>query len=318
MKTKVKHAVEIILTAVLTVFLALKVGVLLDPEWSGDGFDVVNAFHSLEDNSLDVIVYGSSHAWKGCDTRVMREKYNLAAYNYGCNWQAINTSLLFLEDSLRTQSPKVVCVETYHVNFVIQDVQLDGQIYYTKAISDFPGKREFLKKVFGKHVGRYVTYVFPLMMFHENWKNMYSENWRNPGYERFVTSTGFCESGFGQPYKKESFKTFGKAPINEEAIEILNRIVKVCAEKDIKLIFFTCPFIGENYYSCALEEYAKKNGCMYVDLFQHMDEMQFDPETDMNDGAHLCNSGAAKVADYLGGFILQNYGELFGSQPQDV
>ena len=74
-------------------------GALLDPPNTILGFEVIEAFHSLEDNSLDVIVYGSSHAWRGCDTRVMKDKYSIAAYNYGCNWQKMNTIELFLKDS---------------------------------------------------------------------------------------------------------------------------------------------------------------------------------------------------------------------------
>ena len=314
MKTKVKYAVTTLMTVILTVFLAQKAGVLLDPEWSGDGLDVIHAFHSLEDNSLDVIVYGSSHAWKGCDTRVMREKYNLAAYNYAANWQALNTTLLFLEDSLRTQSPKVACVETYFVNYVLQDEQMEGQVYYTREISTFSGKIEYLKQVFRSHVGRYVTYVFPLMMFHENWKTLNAENWLNQGYERFVTTTGFAESDSLQAYTVPDYRTFPQYGISEEGLAILDRMVKVCAEKGVKLVLFTCPHVGENNQSDALKEYAEKNNCLYIDMFQHLDEMQFDGRTDFNDGAHLSTSGAGKVADYLGKCIMEKYGDLFTDQ----
>ena len=311
MKTKMKHAVTFLLTVVLTVFLAQKVGILMDPEWSGDGLDAVKAFHSLEDNSLDVIVYGSSHAWKGCDTRVLRDKYHMAAYNYACNWQAINTSLLFLEDSLRTQSPKVVCIETYFVDYILQDVQMEGQIYYTREISTFAGKIDYLRQVFGNHVGRYVTYVFPLMMFHENWKTLNGENWLDQGPERFVESAGYMEAGNVTPCKIPDYKTFRQGPHDEDTLKILDRIVKVCSEKGTKIIFFVCPYIEEYFYGNAMKEYAEQNGCLFVDFFQNMDETGFDPQTDMNDGFHLNKSGAGKVADYLGKCILEHYGDLF-------
>ena len=79
----------------------------------------------------------------------MYRKYGIGAYNYGCNWQYLNTTLLFLLDSLRTQTPKVVCIDTYCVGVIELDTDMDGQIYYTRAIKDFEGKREYLKQCFG-------------------------------------------------------------------------------------------------------------------------------------------------------------------------
>ena len=74
------------------------------------------------------MIYGSSRAWKGCDTTVMADEYGLSAYNYGCNWQAINTTALFLQDSLLTQTPKVVCIETGLVDDIEKNTGMDGQI----------------------------------------------------------------------------------------------------------------------------------------------------------------------------------------------
>lgn len=307
MKKTVTNIVGVILTVILTGSLIQYMGYLLDPAWSQDGFDVIEAFHSLEDNSLDVIVYGSSHAWKGCDTRVLRDKYNISAYNYGCNWQKLNTIELFLKDSLRTQSPKVVCIETYTVNTILQDTDLQGEIYYTKPMKSFAGKQEYLKQCFGNDIERYASYYFPIIMFHDNWNAITYENFLKQGYERFIDSTGFLPSNAVYQCELPDYNTFAQWDIGEDAIKTLDEIVQVCNDNDIQIVFYTCPWEGEYHYSNALAEYAEKKGCAYLDLFQYYKETGLDGNSDFADSGHLNTNGAEKVADFLGKYIVENY-----------
>ncbi len=307
MNKAITNIVGVIITAFLTFSLILYMGFLLAPAKSKDGLDVIKAFHSLEDNSLDVIVYGSSHAWKGCDTRVMRDKYSIEAYNYSCYWQKMNTTALFIKDSLRTQSPKVVCIETFHVNSVMQDSDLQGEIYYTKNMKNFDGKQDYLKQCFGNDIERYASYYFPIIMFHDNWNSITSENFSNQGYKRFIENAGFSPSNDIYQCNLPDYKNFPQLEIDESAIKTLDEIVRVCKEKNIQIIFYTCPWEGEFNYSDALAEYAAKNGCTYLDLFQYYEETGLDGNTDLNDSGHLNTSGAEKVAAFLGKYIVENY-----------
>ena len=309
MKSKaiLKNIIGCIVTLVLTISLVQFTGHILDPDESEEGFDAIEAFDLLEDNSLDVIVYGSSHAWKGCDTRVMCDKYGLKAYNYGCNWQAINTILLFLKDSLRTQSPKVICVETGLIYHVEQDVDLDGEIYYTKKMPNFDGKREYLKQCFGDDVGRYISYYVPLAMFHENWSKVNFENFWFPGPKRYVESRGYNICTGVNPFEIPDYTTMPQKDIPKDSKSVLEEIVKVCKENNINLILYTCPYAGDYPYSDALDEFAKENGCTYLNLFKYVDDMGLDAQIDMQDNMHLNETGSGKVAAFLAEYIIDNY-----------
>ncbi len=116
----------------ISVFYA---GRLLQPNFTVDAFHAIESFHSMPENSFDVIACGSSHVYKGLNVNEMTERYGFSAYNYGCNWQFLNTTTLFFEDALRTQSPKVILIETFNVDKVHEDTDLNGEIYYTKGIS---------------------------------------------------------------------------------------------------------------------------------------------------------------------------------------
>ena len=54
------------------------------------------------------------------------------------------------------------------------------------------------------------------------------------------------------------------------------------------------------------KKYAQENGCVYFNLFEYMDELGIDCETDFGDEGHLNNSGAVKVADFLGGIYSKS------------
>ena len=83
-------------------------GHLVRPTDTDDEIKAIETFHSLPENSVEVIAYGSSHAWKGLETMEMYREYGVAAYNYGCNWQNINTTALFIKDSLTKEDLDLV------------------------------------------------------------------------------------------------------------------------------------------------------------------------------------------------------------------
>lgn len=190
----VKCIVCCLITIALIVGGGAYLGYRLDPPESEYSLDAIEAFHELPENSQDVIIYGSSHAWKDVDTRVLRNRWGLAAYNYGCNWQAINTTQLFLEDSFAPQSPKVVCIETYMVHNVLKDVDMDGQIYYTRKLPNSSAKMRYLRECFGSDPERYASYYFPLIMFHDNWSTLDEDSFEDSDPRYFVENAGYNES----------------------------------------------------------------------------------------------------------------------------
>ena len=307
MKKILTGLLGVVITASLILGLSNYLGYRLDPIYTQNSIDAIDAFHELPENSLDVIVYGSSHAWKGCDAAVMKENCGVEAYNYGCNWQALNTTLLFLEDSFRTQSPRIVLIDTFRVDNIKENADLDGEIYYTRRISSFEGKRKYLRQCFGHDIGKYINYYLPLTVFHENWTQITQENFQEPDLQEWKDRRGYNASSEVKPFEIPDPAGFEQKELSERARKILDQMVEVSHENGAEVIFFTCPWAGEYCYSEAMEEYASAKDCVYLDLFQYMDEMGMDGETDLRDEGHLNDSGAAKVGTFLGDYITENY-----------
>ena len=105
-----KQIISSILSCIVTISLLIGIisglGYVLRPTNTDSAITAIRTFHDMPENSMEVIGYGSSHMWMGFDAQVMYDNYGINAYNYGCNWQHINTTGLFIKDSFRTQSPK--------------------------------------------------------------------------------------------------------------------------------------------------------------------------------------------------------------------
>lgn len=293
------RALSLILAAVLFLLALRGVGHVLEPAYIGDTYNAMDAFASLPENSNDVLVYGSSHAWKGFDTEKLW-KDGIRIFNCGSNWQAINTTELFVKTSLKTQTPKVAVIETYRVGAVLQNTPMNGEIYYTNHLPWSKEKAAYLQQCFGKDYSQYLSYFFPVIPFHANWSSLTEWSFVNPSDSRnLVASRGFYGSKAVRQVSLPDSSTFQQKTLPAASVRTLNSIVGTLKKHGTKVLFYTQPYQGEFNYHDAMTAYAAEHGCTYVDLFDHLDDLGLDGNTDFADASHVNEKGAAKVAAYL-------------------
>lgn len=306
------HTIKILLSCLLTLALILGgiygLGVLFRPFETDIAQNAIDTFHSLPENSVEVIGYGSSHIFRSLDVMEMYRNYGIGAYNYGNHWQHINTTALFLRDSLRTQSPKVVLVEVGRVNYVLEDADMDGEIYYTRHIPDFAAKDAYLKQCFGENRERYLSYRVPFVAFHENWSGVRDWSFRDgtKDYD-FMKTMGYLKLEKVKSITIGDPAEFRQEPLSPGSRAALDDMVAACREAGVELIFYTAPWQREYLYGDALKAYAEENGVVYFNMFELMEEIGIDCDTDFSDTEHMNDSGAKKAANFLGAYIKANY-----------
>lgn len=308
MKEFVKNIGAVIIVCAMIIAGVLYLGELFSPFYTTETNDTIDAFHDLEENTVEVIVYGSSHAWKGFDVMAMYEEYGIGGYNYGCNWQHINTTRLFVEDSFRTQKPKVILIETYLIGEMLMDIDMNGEVFYTREISHFDGKQRYLKQVFGDKKNRYISYYVPFVAFHSNWNNLTRQNFDKDMCKiDFKKTMGYYSSSSTMKVEMPDYTKNYQGELWQKVVDEMDAIVKLCKENDVEIIFYTAPHAYEYRFYNAMKEYAEKTGTKYINLLEYMDEMGFDPNTDFWDKGHLNSSGSKKVALFLGKYMTDNY-----------
>lgn len=308
-KRKIEYCFCFVLTVAIIIGGCHKLGFIVRPVRTDSSIAAVNAFHSLPEDSVEVIGYGSSRMWRGMNPMEMYNKYGIGAYNYGGNWQLLNTTLLYIKDSLRTQNPKVALIELGAVGSYKLDDNIDGEIYITTAIDGFDGKTQYLRECFGNDKERYLSYYMPLCAFHDNWIELSEESFDENFTARYdlASTLGFAEGDVITPIDITDYKKVSQEEIDARSIEILNEMVDVCRENDIEIIFYLAPAQKELHYTEAINRYAVEKGCAYLDLSQYIDEIGLEGSVDFADEDHLNTKGATKVADFLGKYIVDNY-----------
>ncbi|MBO7710171.1 MAG: hypothetical protein J6S83_06865 [Lachnospiraceae bacterium] len=265
----------------------------------------VKAFHALSPDSVEVMVYGSSRAMRSVDPAVMYEAYGIGAYNYGGNWQKINTTNMFLHDSLRTQSPKVALVEVKNVHRLTQDSELTGELYYTREVPFSLNKMAYLIQCFREKTERYISYLLPVFATHENWPQAFSRKKSSSTVSRVLANYGYA------PTNSVREITFGNTnqnkALSEQSVRVLDSIVEACRKEGTEVVFYVAPSSNNYAYAKAMTEYADSHGCVFFDGYMRKNEIGIIPTTDYKDLYHLNSSGARKFSLYLGQFLKERY-----------
>ena len=269
----------------------------------------VESFHSLPENSLDVIVYGSSRAWRNVNTVEMQDAYGMRAYNYGSSWQHLNTTALYIHDSYLTQTPKVAFVETSMVDRLLPEEDMEAEVLATLPIRNSVYKRAFLRQCFGNDLSLYLAYYIPFISFHSNWTGLTRTSFLDNGSPKdFIETRGYHDLSVTEDPKVLSvtlpeYSELEQYEISPASIEVLDEILYTCRSHGTQVVFFTAPYRDGYHYGEAMQSYADRNGCLYFDMFARLEEAGIDPATDFWDTGHLNYSGATKLGHYLGSKI---------------
>ena len=308
MKDKIRKIASAVVTFALICLCVWRLGYIVRPTQTDGAYAQVETFHSLPENSVEVMIYGSSHAQRGLSAMRLYDQYGIGAYNYGWNWQKSNTTHLFLKDSLDKQNPKVAVFETYYFAKPRENSEITPEVYYSRYIHNQAAKTEYLKQNFETDYEKYLYYYVPLWVFHDNWSTLTEASFE-------PLQTGNAERmnmGYAPLYKTveveiPDYHTFGQEELSETAVNEILEMIELCKSRGIEVLFYTAPWEGEYRYSDAIRDLAGFNGCAYLNFFELADEIGLDGETDFADKTHLNNSGSEKLADYIGQYIVDHY-----------
>ena len=84
----------------------------------GDGIYSVTMFYEQENNSIDVLFLGSSHAFENINTGTLWDEYGLASYIMGGSVQSLWNTYYYLEEALKTQHPKLIVLDAFSTTFI--------------------------------------------------------------------------------------------------------------------------------------------------------------------------------------------------------
>ena len=296
----------------LAVFLLMALQRLLMPKYLGkvvEGNFTGEYYRETAPHQL--LILGDCEAYENISPVTLWRNYGISSYIRGNANQLPVQSYYLLKEALETETPKVVLFsvsalqERAQTNETYNRMTLDGMRWSglkAMAVRDSKLPDEY-----------YIEYIFPLLRFHDRWKELNGDDLRFflPGSVPAVTHNGY--------YLRADIRPAGELPparrladpmLPASSVEWLDRIREICEEKNITLVLFKAPSILPVWYEewdAQIREYAFVHGLMYVNCLADSSAAGIDYSRDTYDGGmHMNVYGAEKVADHLGAFLVKN------------
>lgn len=273
----------------ILVFLTYILTLLMQPE-NGTEYADQRSYETYRifdenPNSIDVVLLGHSGLYRGISPMEMYKRYGFTSYVCASARQTPSESYQILTEVLEEQTPSVVVFET-------------DQLFYDQGVG-FGSLQELPQ----------VSKWFPLSKNHVGWKEWLPggnncDRSSTKGY-RFANKT---QAYLGDPTLTPTTEVY---KMKKGVVKTLDRVVKLCNQKGIKLMLLEVPSTIVWDYSRynAVKQYAEENNIDFIDTNQKLDEFGLDWTTDSFDGGdHLNYYGAVKLSTYIGQILQDSYG----------
>lgn len=288
-------------------------------------------------NKIDILCCGASHVSHGLDTRIADVEFGKNVFNAGTPAQQIDGTVAILEEAVsRYKIEKVFLEMDYGIitsppakyrtdstaDYIVLDFLRNPKIKlaYLKSISNSKnvihsilpiGKNKLMtlnpRKIFGKIkailTGTYFKYEYKASDSAYAGKGCVLD-------DEAVLQGSLYEAEFEEPFKPTD--------VCEENLESLNKIVKICRENGIELVFYSMPVthfylqLHQNYdeYISFLKNYAESNGFKYYDFNLCRENVLSLCDSDFSDDNHLNKLGVEKYSRAFCDFFTRKYSEL--------
>ena len=269
----------------------------------------VNGFRNLDENSLDMIVFGSSHAYCSFVPSVLSE-HGISSYVLATQQQPSYISYHYMKEALKTQKPKVIVYETFMIRSS-EYVPDDSVIY--DAANQLPlsvNKLEMLRAATkGKKAGEKLPFYLTLLKYHNRYGDLTDEDFYYDPSADSDEYSGYVYLESAKPVEAITLENPDETwAICDRDLEYLGKMAKLCEENGIKFVLAYAPYVvGDDSIGDlnAIAEYAEKNEISFYNGYKEFDSLTLDLETVFYGTNHLNYSGATKFSHAFAKYIAE-------------
>lgn len=233
-------------------------------------------------NNVDILFLGSSHAYRGFDTRIFSEN-GMKTFNLGSSSQTPVQTKVLLNRYLNKLNPKKIVFEVYPETFMLDGVESSLDL----ISNDRNDLYSFMMMLKLKNIKVFNTFIYAIIQDLFRLNQSFNEPLRM-GDDNYV-SGGFVQKDLAF-YKKSEHpeKTISFNPVQMEAF---HEIISIINERKIGLILIYAPITRAEYISYNNNEYFDNVMANYGTYINFNKEIIFDDSLHFYDSHHLNQHG---------------------------
>lgn len=306
-----KNVIKVISFLLIFVVLFVSLDSILAFKYS-ESIIPIKTFYEQEEDTVDVLIIGSSHSYSNFRPHVLWENYGYSSYIMGASVQPIWNSYYYLEEALKTQSPEVIILEGYRL---VETKEYTTPYYAIKSTYGMKWSSTKIASMIASFKPEELSsYIFEFSNYHSRYndvsKNDFSGFTYNKFYELYKGELNKTETHKLSTPDVDSFDKKEKK-LGAKTEEYYIKMLELAKSHNIPLVTIVAPYsIPQSeygYYKYA-EKIAESYGMPFINTNELYDEIGIDFKSDFSDEyGHLNSSGAEKFTAYVGKFLNKNY-----------
>lgn len=268
--------------------------------------------YQQEENTVDMLVIGTSAAQAGINTNVLWEEQGIAAYDLCSAELPYWASYYYLKEALRTQTPQLLVLDakpSIYTQTYSRKARVFMSTYGIKSLDNRIGA--ILSSV---HPDNRVKFLLGFSELHGNYETLTANDFvyppdnggRGSNWKGFI---GYEEClDFEEPWGDTS--SDATMPIHEKQQQYFELILQLAREKDLNVLvigFPTPDYVHDHPYFNTIKLLAEKHGAAYLNYNQPDIVGMWDFTTDFADWQHLNIRGSVKLSMHLGEYVKNAY-----------
>lgn len=301
--SKLVRVVVFCTVAILCISQAYKV--LSWKDTTGPYLSSTQQLYATEDELIDLVFMGSSHCYCGINPSVLWDSYGISAFDMSVSGQDKLSTYYTLEELLKTQSPKVVCVDMWGLTYEEQAVESN---VYRNMLSMKTSRysielvQNYIKE------GEQRDYILRWPIVHTRYREL--QNYDFVQNEVSIYGRGFLPGYSIMPQTSFDMSVEECTPISEENKKWIDSLMRLSEEEGFVLVMFLTPTALSEEQQMVVngaEEYLGEKGIQTINFNDRIEEIGIDYNTDFTDSTHLNTYGANKLTAYFGEYLrLEN------------
>lgn len=277
----------------------------------GDGIYDLTKFYELEDETVDVLFLGSSHAFEDFNTGTLWNEYGMASYILGGSMQPMWNTYFYLKEALKTQKPELIVLEGFCTTYESEFID-DSRI-----IKNNYGLRWSRDKINSIQISapeeRWNEFLLEYVQYHTRYSELGAADFlKNQGNRQYDDWKGLGCNMTTKPLTCVDVSGITQSmPLYEKTEEYYRKTLDLAQEKGIPIVVVISPYAGiteeQQQKLNSADNIAVEYDVPFVNCNLITDEIGIDYSTDAADGDHLNYKGNQKYSSYMGAYLKAHF-----------